>query len=69
MKIYRAVIEYNNGDTCEWEVWVTKTSKWYADRTLAKHHIALLGQFRDFLNDKYADNSAFCHSTHSNYEE
>lgn len=59
MKIYRAVIEYNNGDTCEWEVWVTKTSKWYADRALAEKHITLLGQFRDFLNDKYADNSAF----------
>lgn len=60
MKIFRAVIEYNNGDTCEWEEWYTRTSKWYADKSLAEQHIALLGQFRDFLNDRYADNSAFC---------
>lgn len=60
MKIFRAVIEYNNGDTCEWEEWQTKTSKWYADKALAEKHITLLGQFRDFLNDEYVNNSAFC---------
>ena len=60
MKIFRAVIEYNNNDTNEWETWNTKTSKWYTNKALAEQHLVLLEQFRDFLKDHYVNSYNFC---------
>lgn len=59
MKIFRAVFEFNNNDSCEWEEWYTRTSNWYFNKSLAEQHIATLEQFRDFLRDHYKDSECF----------
>jgi hypothetical protein len=49
MKIYRAVLEYNNAYTCEWERWYTKVSVWYTTRDLAEKHLSELNKYLDHL--------------------
>lgn len=58
-KIYRAVIEYNNCDSCEWERWTTQTSAWYSDRALAEQHLRTMWEFRDYAMQKNADEYHF----------
>ena len=53
MKIYRAIVEYNNGDHYEWERWFTEESPWYTERSLAEKHIDTLKQFRDYFLNKH----------------
>ena len=61
MKIYRALIKFNNGDYDEWERWFTEASPWYTSRELAEKHIEKLKQFRDyFLNKHVADTGYEC---------
>lgn len=61
MKIYRALIKFNNGDYDEWERWYTEASPWYNSRELAEKHIEKLNQFRDyFLNKHVADMGYEC---------
>lgn len=52
MKIYRAVISYNNGDYNEWERTYEGASQWYTSRELAEKHLPYLQEFKDFLRDK-----------------
>ena len=53
MKIYRAVFQYNNGDSCEWERWYNKRSVWYSRRDLAEQHLPEFNKFKEYLlNDK-----------------
>ena len=59
MKIYRAVFEYNNADSCEWERWDREVSSWYSNRELAESHIPILKNFKDYLQDYYSDNCCF----------
>ena len=47
MKIYRAVVMFNNGNSLGWERWYTKASVWYIKRELAEKH---LPKFKEFLN-------------------
>ena len=49
MKVYRAVLRYNNADTCEWENWYTKASVWYTSRDLAEKHLPELNKYLDHL--------------------
>lgn len=61
MKIYRALIKFNNGDYDEWERWYTEASPWYTSLELAEKHIEKLKQFRDyFLNKHVADTGYEC---------
>lgn len=53
MRIYRAVFEYNNGDSNEWEKWFSETSPWYMEKSLALQHIPQLEKFRDYLRTYY----------------
>jgi len=59
MKIYRAVFEYNNADSCEWERWDREVSSWYLNRELAESHIPFLKNFKDYLQDYYSDSYCF----------
>ena len=49
MKIYRAVLRYNNADTCEWERWYTRASVWYGIRNLAEIHLEELNRYLEHL--------------------
>ena len=51
MKIYRAVLQYNNGDTCEWERWYTRSSVWYSSRVLAEENLRELESYLKHLKD------------------
>ena len=51
MKIYRAVLEYNNADVCEWETWYARTSVWYSSRALAKENLRELESYLQHLRD------------------
>lgn len=51
MKIYRAVLEYNNADTCEWERWYTRSSVWYSSRVLAEENLCELESYLQHLKD------------------
>lgn len=51
MKIYRAVLEYNNADTCEWENWYTRSSVWYSSRVLAEENLPELESYLQHLKD------------------
>lgn len=53
MKIYRAVFNYNNADTCEWENWYAKRSVWYSRKELAEQHLEDLNKFKDYLKNEY----------------
>jgi hypothetical protein len=59
MKIYRAVFEYNNADSCDWERWYTETSSWYLDKNLAEKHIPILQNFKDCLLDLHCNDYCF----------
>ena len=49
MKIYRAVLRFNNAETCEWEHWYTRTSVWYGKRKLAETHLEELNKYLEHL--------------------
>lgn len=51
MEIYRAVLKYNNADTCEWEDWYTRASVWYSSRDLAEQHLPLLNDYLKHLKE------------------
>lgn len=51
MKIYRAILCYNNADTCEWERWYTETSKWYSDKVNAEKNLPELEELLKYLKD------------------
>ena len=51
MKIYRAVLQYNNADTCEWERWYTRSSVWYSSRVLAEENLPELESYLQHLKD------------------
>ena len=51
MKIYRAVLEYNNADTCEWERWYTRSSVWYSSRVPAEENLHELESYLQHLKD------------------
>lgn len=53
MTIYRAIIRYNNADTCEWERWHYKCSPWYSKRELAEQHLDELKKFSHWLRCEY----------------
>ena len=70
MKVYRAVFEYNNCDSNEWEEWYTKTSPWYLNKSLAEQHLPLLRQFQDHLRNYYVGAHAFsCNDPYIEEEE
>ena len=74
MKIYRAILHYNNGDYNEWCEWYDIHSKWYVDEELAKQHLPMLEKLADALRHKYRDTSAFkaedpCIESHKIAEE
>lgn len=58
MKIYRAVFEYNNADSCEWERWYSEKSPWYIDKSLAEQH-PQLREFKDYISKHYRGDSRF----------
>ena len=49
MKIYRAVLQYNNADTCEWERWYKRSSVWYSSRALAEENLSELKSYLQHL--------------------
>ena len=51
IKVYRAVLQYNNADTCEWENWYTRASVWYVDRRNAKKNLPELEGYLQHLKD------------------
>lgn len=53
MKIYRAVLQYNNADTCEWERWYTKSSVWYTSKDLAEKNLPELNKYLDHLKEYF----------------
>lgn len=55
MKIYRAVLRYNNADTCEWENWYTKASAWYTSKDLAEKHLPELNKYLDHLKEYFKE--------------
>jgi hypothetical protein len=61
MKIYRAVLKHNNGDTNEWEEVYEDISSWYSKRELAERHLPMLWEYRNWLLHQHrkADNF-FC---------
>lgn len=56
MKIYRAVLQYNNSDTCEWKRWYTKSSVWYNSKELAEKHLPELNKYLDHLKKYFKQN-------------
>lgn len=59
MKIFRAVLEFNNGDINEWCGWYQKKSSWYRTRELAEMHLPMLTKFKAYLMNKCRNNDAF----------
>ena len=59
MKIYRATVSYNNGDTNEWEDWYSVNSPWYTTKEEAKKHFPELQKLIDYLSWKNIDNYNF----------
>lgn len=55
MKIYRAILQYNNADTCEWERWYTKSSVWYTSKELAEKHLPELNKYLEHLKVYFKD--------------
>ena len=49
MKIYRAVVTYNNGDYNEWEETYKVTSKWYTSKEEAEKHFTELSALADWM--------------------
>lgn len=68
MKIYKAVLEYNNGEINEWEESYQEESEWYKTRELAEQHFPMLEQYRSYLLNKFRNNSSF-RCTHPRIEE
>lgn len=52
MEIYRAVLKYNNADTCEWERWYTRSSVWYSNRKHAEDNLKILRHYLQHLQKK-----------------
>lgn len=60
MKIYRAVLQYNNADMCEWERWYTRSSVWYSSRALAEENLCELESYLQHLIDNiFTDDTLF----------
>lgn len=60
MKIYRAVLQYNNADTCEWERWYTRSSVWYSSRVPAEKNLRELKSYLKHLrNNVFTDDTLF----------
>ena len=59
MKIFRAVVHYNNGDSNEWMEWFDIHSEWYASRELAEKHLPMLNKFADAMRHKCRCNYSF----------
>lgn len=59
MKIYRAVLSYNNGDTNEWCEWYELTSQWYSVRKTAEKHLPELNKIADAMRHRHRNNYAF----------
>lgn len=59
MKIYRAVLHYNNADTCEWERWYTRSSVWYSSRVLAEENLCELESYLQHLIDNVFSQHAY----------
>ena len=60
MKIYRAVLQYNNADTAEWENWYTRSSVWYSSRALAEENLSELESYLQHLRDNvFTDDTLF----------
>lgn len=47
MKIYRATVSFNNGDSNEWEEWRTINSKWYDHKEVAEKYLPEMQKFLD----------------------
>jgi hypothetical protein len=59
MKIFRAIVHYNNGDINEWEEWFDVHSKWYASRELAEKHLPMLNKLADAMRYQNRNNCFF----------
>lgn len=59
MKIYRAVLQYNNADTCEWERWFTRSSVWYSSRVPAEENMRELESYLQHLKDNVFSQHCF----------
>lgn len=59
MKIYRAVLKHNNGDTNEWEEVYEDISSWYSKRELAERHLPMLWEYRNWLLYQHRKSDTF----------
>ena len=59
MKIYRAVLQYNNGDYNEWERWYDIHSEWYTNKEFAEQHLPMLEKLADAMMHQQRNNDHF----------